>query len=65
MESGDLSGVDERLAPRRRQAVQPHGESIGEQVGESVERIVVVVGRVSGADVAVAAVVLVVIPLWG
>ena len=64
MKPGDLSGVDERLGPRRRQAVQPHGESLGQQVGEPVECVVVVPGR-PGTDVAVAAVVLVVIPLWG
>jgi len=42
VEPGDLSGIDKRFGSRRRQAAQPHRESLGEQVCEPVERIVVV-----------------------
>jgi hypothetical protein len=45
VEPSDLSGVDERLRPRRREPAQPHGESIREKVGESVQRGIVVVAR--------------------
>jgi hypothetical protein len=45
VEARDLSGIDERLGSAGRQAAQPGGESLGEQVGESVRRIVLVGGR--------------------
>ena len=51
MQARDLGGVDERLGLCRRETAKPHGESICEQVGEPVERVVVVIGRVSaGGD---------------
>jgi hypothetical protein len=43
----DLDGVDEWLDPLGHQATQPGSEPIDEQVGESVERGIVVVGRLS------------------
>ena len=44
MQPGDLSGVDERFVLSRHQAAEPLSESIGKQVGEAVERGIVVVG---------------------
>jgi hypothetical protein len=46
VEPSDLSGIDERLGPCRRQAAQPHGQPLCEQVRKPIERIVVVEGRI-------------------
>jgi hypothetical protein len=43
VQSGDLSGIDERLGRGGREAVQPHGQTLSEQVREPVERFVVAV----------------------
>ena len=53
MKSCDLGCVDKRLWLRvdGREDAKSHGESIRYPVGEAVERIVVVIGRVSvGCD---------------
>jgi hypothetical protein len=40
---GDLGGVDERFGQGGRDDAQPGGKAVGEQVGESAERSLVVV----------------------
>ena len=44
MSSGDLGGVDERLGLFRHETAEPNRKSIREEVGEPVERGIVVVG---------------------
>lgn len=44
MEPSDLGGVDERFGLGGRENAQPGSKPVGEQVGEPVKRIVVVVG---------------------
>ena len=48
MQPRDLGGVHERLGPvGRGETAQSRSEAIRDQVGEAVERVVVVPGRIS------------------
>ena len=49
MEAGDLGGVDERLGLFRHEAAEPNRKSIREEVGEPVERSIVVVGGLAAS----------------